>query len=355
MISRLGNYTWSTEQHPYIEPSALAPRRGALDLRGRRSAGEERAGTSASGWGTASRSTSSSSRRQARSRRPASRRLDGARRQARLLRPAQLRLQSGPLLEEPERAAGSARSTRRRCSTRSSARARRGPVPGQTDEQARIEAERRAATEKSVIDGVLADANSLMNRVGSDDRKIVQQYLDSLREIEKNATRVQSTMNPSMGLGCSPIGQPGVVPEPPGQAEGLNENDNTGAGPYKHEDHAKVTIDLIVMADSMRRDARDHPHARRHALRVRVPVHPGGRPRQGGTRVQERGQPALPLLPARRRQPGPRDRERPVRDRRSRATSITRRSTAGSTRRARSSRSGSTRSPRATARCSITP
>ncbi|KYF80306.1 hypothetical protein BE18_29250 [Sorangium cellulosum] len=122
-------------------------------------------------------------------------------------------------------------------------------VPGQSDEEARIEAERRAAAEKSVIDGVLADANSLMNRVGSEDRKIVQQYLDSLREIEKNATRVQDTMTPGQGgLGCSPIGQPGVVPEPPGQAEGLNENDNTGAGPYKHEDHAKVMIDLIVMA-----------------------------------------------------------------------------------------------------------
>ncbi|AUX29794.1 MULTISPECIES: DUF1552 domain-containing protein [Sorangium] len=123
------------------------------------------------------------------------------------------------------------------------------PVPGQTDEQARIEAERRAATEKSVIDTVLADANSLMNRVGSDDRKIVQQYLDSLREIEKNVTRVQSTMTPGQGsLGCSPIREPGVVPEPPGQQEGLNENDSTEAGEYKHDDHANVMIDLIVMA-----------------------------------------------------------------------------------------------------------
>lgn len=121
------------------------------------------------------------------------------------------------------------------------------PVPGQADDEARIEAERRAAAEKSVIDAVLADANSLMKRVGSDDRKIVEQYLDSLREIEKNVTRVQATM-PGGGLGCDPIAPPPFVPEPPGQEEGLNEGDSTEAGEYRHEDHANVMTDLLVMA-----------------------------------------------------------------------------------------------------------
>ncbi|WP_437679159.1 DUF1552 domain-containing protein [Sorangium sp. So ce131] len=121
------------------------------------------------------------------------------------------------------------------------------PVPGQTAEQARIEAARRAAAEKSVIDAVLADANALKGRVGAEDRRIVEQYLDSLREIEKNATRVAATMG-AANLGCAPIPEPGVVPEPPGQAEGLNENDSTEAGEYRHEDHANVMTDLLVMA-----------------------------------------------------------------------------------------------------------
>ncbi|WP_437338813.1 DUF1552 domain-containing protein [Sorangium sp. So ce394] len=69
-------------------------------------------------------------------------------------------------------------------------------------------------------------------------------YLDSLREIEKNVARVQSTI--PANLGCAPIAEPGMVPEPPGQ--GLNEDDSTEAGEYKHEDHANVMIDLLVMA-----------------------------------------------------------------------------------------------------------
>ncbi|WP_433936706.1 DUF1552 domain-containing protein [Sorangium cellulosum] len=117
------------------------------------------------------------------------------------------------------------------------------PVAWHTAAQARIEAARRAAAEKSVIDAVLADASSLMNRVGAEDRQIVQQYLDALRETEKNVTRVQATMT-----GCSPVREPGVVPEPPGPEEGLNENDSTEAGEYRHDDHANVMIDLIVMA-----------------------------------------------------------------------------------------------------------
>ncbi|WP_437728528.1 DUF1552 domain-containing protein [Sorangium sp. So ce861] len=120
------------------------------------------------------------------------------------------------------------------------------PVPGQTAEQARIEAARRAAADKSVIDAVLADANALMRRASAEDRQIVQQYLDSLREIEKNVARVQATI--PANLGCAPIAAPGMVPEPPGQGEGLNENDSTEAGEYKHEDHANVMIDLLVMA-----------------------------------------------------------------------------------------------------------
>ncbi|MGK3983021.1 DUF1552 domain-containing protein [Sorangium sp. So ce136] len=61
--------------------------------------------------------------------------------------------------------------------------------------------------------------------------------------MEKNVTRVEATM-----IGCSPVPEPGVVPEPPGPLEGLNENDSTEAGEYRHDDHANVMTDLLVMA-----------------------------------------------------------------------------------------------------------
>ncbi|WP_437581935.1 DUF1552 domain-containing protein [Sorangium sp. So ce887] len=70
--------------------------------------------------------------------------------------------------------------------------------------------------------------------------------VDSLREIEKNVARVQSTI--PANLGCAPRGAPGMVPEPPGPQEGLNENDSTEAGEYRHDDHANVMMDLLVMA-----------------------------------------------------------------------------------------------------------
>ncbi len=93
-----------------------------------------------------------------------------------------------------------------------------------------------------MIDSVRDDANSLMGRVSSRDRGVIQEYLDSLRGIEKTVTNVASTM-PS-DLGCNPIPPPGAVPEPPGPQQGLNQGDNG----YDHEAHANVMNDLIAMA-----------------------------------------------------------------------------------------------------------
>ncbi len=92
-----------------------------------------------------------------------------------------------------------------------------------------------------MIDTVRDDANSLMGRVSTRDRSVLQEYLDSLRGIEKTVTSVATTMG---NLGCTPIGAPGSVAEPPGPGEGLNHGDNG----YDHEAHADVMNDLIAMA-----------------------------------------------------------------------------------------------------------
>lgn len=112
---------------------------------------------------------------------------------------------------------------------------------GGPDPESAAAAKLRIATEQSVIDTVRDDANSLMGRVSTRDRSVLQEYLDSLRGIEKTVTSVASTMGT---LGCTPIGAPGSVPEPPGQGEGLNQGDNG----YDHEAHADVMNDLIAMA-----------------------------------------------------------------------------------------------------------
>ncbi|APR80592.1 Hypothetical protein A7982_05939 [Minicystis rosea] len=119
-----------------------------------------------------------------------------------------------------------------------------GAVAGSsgTDPDSIAAAKLRAATEQSVIDAVRDDANSLMGRVSTRDRGVLQEYLDSLRGIEKTVTSVASTM-PS-DLGCNPIATPGAVPEPPGPQQGLNQGDDG----YDHEAHANVMNDLIAMA-----------------------------------------------------------------------------------------------------------
>lgn len=113
---------------------------------------------------------------------------------------------------------------------------------GGPDAESEAAAKLRVATEQSVIDSVRDDANSLLGRVSIRDRSVLQEYLDSLRGIEKTVTSVAATMPGA--LGCNPIGVPGAVPEPPGPQQGLNQGDNG----YDHEAHADVMNDLIAMA-----------------------------------------------------------------------------------------------------------
>lgn len=116
-------------------------------------------------------------------------------------------------------------------------------TPGANDEQAKAEALRRAALEKSVLDPVLADANSLMKRVSTSDRQIVERYMDEMRKIETQVTQIGSTLGPG-SLGCTAMAEPAAVPEPQREQEGINNGDNG----YDHEQHANIMNDLIVMA-----------------------------------------------------------------------------------------------------------
>ncbi|HVJ14449.1 MAG TPA: DUF1552 domain-containing protein [Polyangiaceae bacterium] len=52
-------------------------------------------------------------------------------------------------------------------------------------EESEAEAERRRAYEKSVIDAVLGDANSLRGKLGATDQKKLDEYLNGVRELEK--------------------------------------------------------------------------------------------------------------------------------------------------------------------------
>ncbi len=90
----------------------------------------------------------------------------------------------------------------------------------------------RAATNKSVLDFVLADASALRPRLGVTDRVRVDQFLTSVRDLE---TRTQAIAMPVPN--CRPVARPAAS-----IAVG-----NVPAG-YNRDDHANVMIDLMVMA-----------------------------------------------------------------------------------------------------------
>jgi hypothetical protein len=100
------------------------------------------------------------------------------------------------------------------------------------------EALARVARNKSVIDAVLESATRTQSTLGASDKLRLQEFLDSVRSIEKSVTGVSMGMG---GVACSAIAAPTmatVKPDAPKQ--------NTAT--YKKEDHANAMNDLIVMA-----------------------------------------------------------------------------------------------------------
>jgi hypothetical protein len=119
-----------------------------------------------------------------------------------------------------------------------------GAGPALDDEALAGAAALRIATEQSVIDSVRQDAQNLSQRLGAQDRLVLEQYLDGLRNIETQVTAVSGSMAGSATNGCTLIEAPGAVPEPPGPEQGLSQGDDG----YDHEAHADVMNELIVMA-----------------------------------------------------------------------------------------------------------
>jgi hypothetical protein len=66
------------------------------------------------------------------------------------------------------------------------------------------------ATQRSVLDTVLADASSLRARLGRDDRQKLDEYLTSVRETER---RIQLAEKAAARIGKPPLPEPAGIPE----------------------------------------------------------------------------------------------------------------------------------------------
>jgi hypothetical protein len=90
--------------------------------------------------------------------------------------------------------------------------------------------------DRSVLDAVLAEANSLRHRVGAGDRKKLDEYLESVRDIEK---RIDYAAREERVEGWRPTLKQPNMPRP---GEDL---------PQNPPEHMKLMLDLIVLAFQM--------------------------------------------------------------------------------------------------------
>ena len=86
------------------------------------------------------------------------------------------------------------------------------------------EAERARKTRRSVLDSVMGEAKSLQARAGDADRRKLEEYLDSVREIERRIEQAES-----VSTNLPDAARPEGIPE-------------------RYEDHIRAMMDLLVLA-----------------------------------------------------------------------------------------------------------
>lgn len=86
------------------------------------------------------------------------------------------------------------------------------------------EAERARKTRRSVLDSVMGEAKSLQARAGDADRRKLEEYLDSVREIERRIEQAES-----VSTTLPDVARPDGIPE-------------------RYEDHIRAMMDLLVLA-----------------------------------------------------------------------------------------------------------
>lgn len=88
------------------------------------------------------------------------------------------------------------------------------------------------AADRSVLDLVMEDAQSLQNRLGVNDRRRIDEYLESVRSLEQRMERLAS----NQGAAWKPRAAYDLIPKP---AEKI---------PEAHQEHCRLMLDLMVLA-----------------------------------------------------------------------------------------------------------
>ncbi len=112
--------------------------------------------------------------------------------------------------------------------------------PTDPTDPATIEARRRLARDQSVLDAVLENAQRTRARLGISDQRRLDEFLDSVRAVERRVTGVSAGMG---GLACNSLAPPSVSRV---EQSALAPRQTTAT--YDKGLHADAMNDLIVMA-----------------------------------------------------------------------------------------------------------
>ncbi len=112
--------------------------------------------------------------------------------------------------------------------------------PSDPSDPAALEADKRIARNRSVLDAVLENAQRTRTRLGASDRRRMDEFLDSVRAVERTVTNVSAGMG---GLACNPRTAPTMARI---EQSALAPRQTTET--YDKGLHADAMNDLIAMA-----------------------------------------------------------------------------------------------------------
>jgi len=116
-------------------------------------------------------------------------------------------------------------------------------MPGSMPAMPDLEAQKRLAMNKSVLDAVIANTTATRALLGAQDQHRLDDFLDSVRAVELKATSASTGMG---GVACTPIAKPTI--SDPNKPINNNNFARQNTASYNKGTHADVMNDLIVMA-----------------------------------------------------------------------------------------------------------
>ncbi len=102
--------------------------------------------------------------------------------------------------------------------------------------------------DQSVIDIVLEDANSLKRTLGTEDKHKLEQYLESVREVERRIENEASQIGAGQNISEDAARQLAALNKRIGTAMGGNKKGLGSVQRIDHTEHARLMLDLIALA-----------------------------------------------------------------------------------------------------------